>query len=135
MKICPVGDELFHANGRTKRQTDMTKLIVAFRNFANAPKKKYFEASWEEPHFSSVSEVPNYNHKREGFTSSFSVWCCTSVNKHDKSDGTSLHMMHEKPPHSKRLAVSVSSAPSGTNRYNPSSLQRSLPCVTADKRD
>jgi hypothetical protein len=24
--------------GRTDRQTDMTKLIVAFRNFANAPK-------------------------------------------------------------------------------------------------
>jgi hypothetical protein len=24
---------------RTERQTDMTQLIVAFRNFANAPKK------------------------------------------------------------------------------------------------
>jgi hypothetical protein len=32
MKIRPVGAELFH----TDRQTDMTKLIVAFRNFANA---------------------------------------------------------------------------------------------------
>ena len=32
MKICPVGAELFHAD----RQTDM-KLIVFFRNFANAP--------------------------------------------------------------------------------------------------
>ena len=30
------GAELFHANGRT----DMTKLIVAFRNFAFAPKKE-----------------------------------------------------------------------------------------------
>jgi hypothetical protein len=29
---------LFHAGGRTDEQTDMTKLIVAFRNFANAPK-------------------------------------------------------------------------------------------------
>ena len=29
MKIRPVGAELFHAHGRT----DMTKLIVAFRNF------------------------------------------------------------------------------------------------------
>jgi hypothetical protein len=28
------GDELFHANGRA----DMTKLIDAFRNFANEPK-------------------------------------------------------------------------------------------------
>jgi hypothetical protein len=35
MKIFPVGTELFR---RTDRQMDMTKLIVAFRNFANAPK-------------------------------------------------------------------------------------------------
>jgi hypothetical protein len=34
MKIRPVGAELFHADG----WTDMKKLIVAFRNFANAPK-------------------------------------------------------------------------------------------------
>jgi len=32
MKLLPVGAELF----RVDRQTDMTKLIVAFRNFANA---------------------------------------------------------------------------------------------------
>ena len=35
MKIPPVEAELFHADV----QTDMRKLIVAFRNFANAPKK------------------------------------------------------------------------------------------------
>jgi hypothetical protein len=34
IKIRPVGAELFLADG----QTDMTKLIVAFRNFANAHK-------------------------------------------------------------------------------------------------
>jgi hypothetical protein len=34
IKICPVGAELFHAEGRT----DM-KLVVAFRTFANAPKE------------------------------------------------------------------------------------------------
>jgi hypothetical protein len=34
MKIHPGGDELFHAD----RRTDMTKLIVAFQNFANASK-------------------------------------------------------------------------------------------------
>ena len=39
MKILPVEAELFHADGRTDTQADMTKLIVAFRNFANAPKK------------------------------------------------------------------------------------------------
>ena len=39
MKIRPVGAELFHADGWTDGgQTDMTKLIVAFRNLANAPK-------------------------------------------------------------------------------------------------
>jgi len=35
MRIRPVGDGLFHADGRT----DMTKLTVAFRKFANVPKK------------------------------------------------------------------------------------------------
>jgi hypothetical protein len=38
MKIRLVGAQLFHADGRTDRQTDTTKLIVALRNFANAPK-------------------------------------------------------------------------------------------------
>jgi hypothetical protein len=38
MKIRRVGAELFHADQRTDRQTDMTKVIVAFRNFANALK-------------------------------------------------------------------------------------------------
>ena len=40
MKISPVGAELFHtegADGRTDRQTDMTKLIVLLCNFANVP--------------------------------------------------------------------------------------------------
>ena len=39
MKIHPVGVELFHADGRTDRRTDMKKLMDAFRNFANAPNK------------------------------------------------------------------------------------------------
>jgi len=34
MKICPMETEVFNAGG----QTNMTKLIVAFRIFANAPK-------------------------------------------------------------------------------------------------
>jgi hypothetical protein len=42
----PVGGKLFHAEGltdgrkdrRTNRETDMTKLIVPFRSFANALK-------------------------------------------------------------------------------------------------
>jgi len=36
-----VGAELFHDGGRTDRWTDMTTLIVTFRNFANAPKNSY----------------------------------------------------------------------------------------------
>jgi hypothetical protein len=39
MKIRPVGAELFHAGHRqADRRTVMKKLIVAFRNFANAPR-------------------------------------------------------------------------------------------------
>jgi hypothetical protein len=39
MKVRPVEDELFHADGRT----DMTKLVVAFRNFANLPREMISE--------------------------------------------------------------------------------------------
>ena len=35
MKIRLMGAELFHAGRRINRQTDITKLMVAFRNFAN----------------------------------------------------------------------------------------------------
>jgi hypothetical protein len=49
MKILRVVAELFHADGLTHSQTDlrkegqadMTKLIVALRNFAKAPKNQY----------------------------------------------------------------------------------------------
>jgi len=30
--------ELFHANSRTDRQTDKTKVIITYRNFVKAPK-------------------------------------------------------------------------------------------------
>jgi hypothetical protein len=38
MKILPVIADSFHVCRRTDGLADMTKLIVAFRNFANAPK-------------------------------------------------------------------------------------------------
>jgi len=44
MKICPVGIELFHAEGQTEKH--MTKLTVAFRNFANAFKNK-LDVNWK----------------------------------------------------------------------------------------
>jgi hypothetical protein len=40
MKIRPVGAELFHADGRTDGQRDITNLIVIFRNFKKAPKNE-----------------------------------------------------------------------------------------------
>jgi len=40
MKIPPVGAEIFHAGGRTDGQTDMMKLVVAFRSFANAHRQE-----------------------------------------------------------------------------------------------
>jgi hypothetical protein len=40
MTIRPVGTELFHLDGQTDRQTDMTKLTVALRNVPNALKNK-----------------------------------------------------------------------------------------------
>jgi hypothetical protein len=59
IRICPVGAELFRANGWTERErerdgrtdgrtdgkTGVTKLIVAFCNLANAPKNKGKELS------------------------------------------------------------------------------------------
>jgi hypothetical protein len=38
-KIRPLRVELFHLNGRTDRHTGLTKLIVTFLNFSNAPKE------------------------------------------------------------------------------------------------
>jgi hypothetical protein len=35
MKICPLGSELLHED----RWADVTKQIITFRNFVNAPKK------------------------------------------------------------------------------------------------
>jgi len=37
MKILPVGAGMFHADGRT----DITKVIIAFRDFANPPKRAH----------------------------------------------------------------------------------------------
>ena len=38
MKFGPVGADTFHANRRTGGRTDVTKLVVASSQFANAPK-------------------------------------------------------------------------------------------------
>jgi len=41
MKTHPVGTKLFHMDRQTNGRTDMTKLMVAFCNCANAPNKKW----------------------------------------------------------------------------------------------
>jgi hypothetical protein len=40
-KVCLVDAELLHADRRTDSRTDTTKLVVAYSNFANAPKKSF----------------------------------------------------------------------------------------------
>jgi len=49
IKIDSVGDGLFHVDGRTDRRidvgTDVTKLIVTFCNFANAPRSVFISDS------------------------------------------------------------------------------------------
>jgi hypothetical protein len=44
MKIHPMGAELLHADSRTDGRADMTKLIVAFLNFANVSKNEIIAA-------------------------------------------------------------------------------------------
>jgi len=42
MTIYPLRAEFFHTDTLTDRQTDKTKLVVAFGNFAKAPKMIVF---------------------------------------------------------------------------------------------
>ena len=39
MAMRSLGSELFHADGQTGGRKNLTKLIVAFSNFANVPKR------------------------------------------------------------------------------------------------
>jgi len=41
MKICPVGTELFHADEKADRQTDIRELLVAFCDFAKMSKNQF----------------------------------------------------------------------------------------------
>jgi len=57
MKIRPVGAEFFFMRTvrNTDRQTDMKKLRVPFRNFANAPEKPHFSHYALGPVLHSIS--------------------------------------------------------------------------------
>jgi hypothetical protein len=69
MKIRPVGTELFHADGRT----NITKLIVTYRNLANVPKKgkAILVQTCTDPEGSKKLRLPNFQttgiRRRYGF--------------------------------------------------------------------
>ena len=79
MKIFPMGAELFHAHG----QTDLTKLIVAFRSFANAAGTVTFTLArnirWPEAP-PSLYRLGTYCR----------CCSCTLLQLHDISDASSL---------------------------------------------
>jgi hypothetical protein len=56
IKIRPIGADLFHADG----QTDMTKLLVAFRSFTNAPRNCRIQTSWVVKNPPSLSRDKSY---------------------------------------------------------------------------
>ena len=56
IKIRPVGAELFYADG----QTDMTKLLVAFLSFTNAPQNCRIQTSWEVKNPPRLSRGKSY---------------------------------------------------------------------------
>ena len=55
MKIRPEEAELFHGEGQTDRQTDMTELIVVSGNFVYAPETRPRYAHFWQNHNSSVN--------------------------------------------------------------------------------
>jgi len=57
MKIRPVGAALFRAGKQTDGQTDMMRLIVAFGNFANAPKNGIGHSGRSSVSFTSPSHI------------------------------------------------------------------------------
>ena len=91
MKIRPVEAQLFHADRRTKWETYMTKLTVAFRNFANPPKTRattYHKTqcqvfNWTPPEALSLQQKTIYWYLEEW-------WCLERtkmVTKHNMDEG------------------------------------------------
>jgi hypothetical protein len=77
MKIRPVGAEFFHADGRTDERTDMTKLIVAFRNFANAPNNGYLNGGANKERAGEGGV--NWREMWSGLNHATSFRCCSIV--------------------------------------------------------
>jgi hypothetical protein len=89
MLMRPVAAELFH----TDRRTDMTKLLVSFRNFENAPKNLYICTSiitthlWHSAQLNIGTNSPFYHTMIQlvivivGFVNQL-IWDCTkSINR------------------------------------------------------
>ena len=57
MKICTVGAELFHAEGRTGGRTNIMKPIVASRKFANEPKTSFVTLLFIYPCSNNLTKV------------------------------------------------------------------------------
>jgi hypothetical protein len=70
MKIRRVGAELFHADGRTDRQRDMTKVIGVFRNFVKARNKAYSRQFMPTYRY-IIRRYPCTERKEEGFIAEF----------------------------------------------------------------
>jgi len=75
MEIRPVGTEMFPAEGRTDGQIYMTKLRIAFRNFATAPKNPlllksflcvfvFFGATAPTPQWAKASSFTRFSRSR-----------------------------------------------------------------------
>jgi len=71
MKIRPVGAEVFDADG----WTDMTKLIVAFRNLANSP-----ENEWKPLFLGDMNQV--HKTREVGRVRYFTCDCSKLTNVH-----------------------------------------------------
>jgi hypothetical protein len=72
--------------GRTKGQTEMTKLVVAFRNFAKAPKNTKLKQVISKKHCSI--------HKYKYFTDAFSHYVCVHVYMKLSSDTPDVNCYH-----------------------------------------
>ena len=68
MKNRPVGGELFHEDGRMDGQTDMTKLTVAFRNFANVHKNYSHHICSLDALFNDGLRIPDCTEANRGLT-------------------------------------------------------------------
>jgi hypothetical protein len=78
MKIRPVGAEFFHAD----RRTDMTKLIVAFRSFADTPKKRQRKST---------------GHLRRSIPTVGEITSCTLYYKSKAKNRTLIKAMSKEP--------------------------------------